>query len=67
MKLLSLFSDITTINADKVIHISEFARDEYYRQRGYINVLGKYYNRKKLIKAGFFVENGILRHKGELL
>lgn len=35
-------------------------------QRGYINVLGKYYNRKELIKAGFFVENGVLRHKGEL-
>jgi len=66
MNLLSLFSQYTTKNADKVVHISKFARDEYYRQRGFINILGKYYNREKLIKAGFFVENGILRHKGEL-
>ena len=66
MKLFEYFSRKTTSNADKVVHISKFARDEYYRQKGYINVLGKYYNRRKLIKAGFFVENGVLRHKGEL-
>ena len=66
MKLFSLFSQITTSNADKIVHISKFARDEYYGQRGFIRIQNKYYDRKKLIKAGFFIDNGILRHKGEL-
>ena len=66
IKLLFMFNKKSIINADKVVHISRFARDEYYKQHGLIMIKGKVYSRIKLIQAGFFVDNGVLRHKGEL-
>ena len=39
MSLLCWLNRKSTDNADKVVHISKYARDEYYQQRGYINFL----------------------------